>query len=86
MAILLQYNDQMKWTYQQLFDNTGSQLKKNESIAKYLTHLFFFSGISLENLQQIIGILFKARLLECDVDENNLLPDTEITLNTLFKK
>lgn len=65
MAVLLQYNEQVKWTFQQLLENTG---------------------ISQENLQQILGILFKVRLLECDVDENQLLPDTEVKLYTLFKK
>jgi len=64
MAVLLQFNDQMKWTFQQLMDNTG---------------------ISLETLQQILGILFKVHLLECDVNESQLLPDTIVTLNTNFK-
>ncbi|CRK98644.1 CLUMA_CG012118, isoform A [Clunio marinus] len=64
MAVLLQYNEQMKWTFQQLMDNTE---------------------ISQDNLQQILGILFKVRLLECDVDENQLTADTDVTLNTNFK-
>ncbi|KAG5681883.1 hypothetical protein PVAND_011290 [Polypedilum vanderplanki] len=64
MAILLQYNDQTKWTVQQLMDNTG---------------------ISYDNMQQILGILLKTRLLEADVDESQLQPDTEISLFLGYK-
>lgn len=42
--------------------------------------------MSQENLQQILGILFKVHLLECDVNEEQLLPDTEVSLNTLYKR
>lgn len=64
MAILLQYNDQIKWTVQQLIDNTG---------------------ISYDNMQQILGILLKTRLLEADVDESQLQPDTEVSLFLGYK-
>lgn len=42
--------------------------------------------MSQENLQQILGILFKVHLLDCDVNEEQLLPDTEVALNIGFKR
>lgn len=84
MAILLQYNEQIKWTFQQLLDNTGWYFNIMHKCSGFQSNLF--TGISQENLQQILGILFKVRLLECDVDENNLLPDTEVSLYQLFKR
>lgn len=39
-----------------------------------------------ESLSQILGILFKTKLLNCDVEESQLIEDTEISLNNLYKK
>lgn len=64
MAILLQYNDQTKWSVQQLVDNTG---------------------ISYENMTQMLEILLKARLLEADVNELQIQADTDISLFLGYK-
>lgn len=37
-------------------------------------------------MQQILGILLKTRLLEADVDESQLQPDTDISLFLGYKK
>lgn len=88
MAILLQYNDQTKWTVQQLIDNTGND-------RFFYQHFFFFEnvlknltslGINYDNMHQILGILLKTRLLEADVDESQLQPDTEVSLFLGYKK
>lgn len=88
MAILLQYNDQVKWTVQQLMNNTG----KYYNILHYKKYnliysiYFYLLGINYDNMQQILGILLKTRLLECDVDEAQLQADTEISLFLGYKK
>ena len=88
MAILLQYNDQTRWTFQQLMDNTGIY-KILLIIVKTVMNsslFFFFEVISFDNMQQILGILLKTRLLEADVDESQLQPDTDISLYLGYKK
>ena len=88
MAILLQYNDQTRWTFQQLMDNTGIY-KILLIIVKTVMNsslFFYFEGISFDNMQQILGILLKTRLLEADVDESQLQPDTDISLYLGYKK
>ena len=37
-------------------------------------------------MKQIVANLLKVGLLKCEVDENNLLPETEISLNPLYEK
>lgn len=37
-------------------------------------------------MQQILGILLKTRLLEADVEESQLQPDTDISLYLGYKK
>lgn len=64
MAVLLQFNEQTEWTFQQLIENVGG---------------------CKDNLQQILGVLMKTKLLNCDVDENQLIDDSKISLNILFK-
>lgn len=86
MAVLLQFNEQVKWTFQQLLENTGLMTKTILLGRKSEEFFFHFKGMSQENLQQILGILFKVHLLECDVNEEQLLPDTEVSLNNLFKR
>jgi hypothetical protein len=75
----------MTWTFQQLMENTGKSPCGCQNLISSQGKSSF-TGISQDNLQQILGILFKVRLLECDVPESDLQKDTEITLYTLFKK
>lgn len=44
------------------------------------------TDLSPENLQQILGILLKAKIMECDVEESQLQNETEIKLNYRFKR
>ncbi|XP_055385640.1 cullin-1 [Condylostylus longicornis] len=64
MAVLLQFNDQVAWTVQQLIDNTG---------------------ITNENLIQVLQILLKAKLLTSPDDENSLSNNSMLELYTGYK-
>lgn len=93
MAVLLQYNEQYKMTLQQLQDNTGNWgrtlLKEMIYVCLFNSCLFFvllFLGISNDNLLQILSILFKVRLLVTTDDENQLQPESIISLFAGFKK
>jgi hypothetical protein len=86
MAILLQFNDQTKWTVQQLMDNTGNSNSFYRCCCSALTTLFLSTGINYDNMQQILGILLKTRLLEADVEESQLTPETDISLFLGYKK
>lgn len=64
MAVLLQFNEQTKWTAQQL-----SQI----------------TGIKMESLVQVLGILVRAKLLLCPETESTLDENSVVELNAVFK-
>ncbi|XP_070509141.1 cullin-1 [Chironomus tepperi] len=60
-------------------------LQYNDQTRWTFQQLMDNTGISFDNMQQILGILLKTRLLEADVDESQLQPDTDISLFLGYK-
>ena len=52
----------------------------------YKLIIFVNLGISYDNMQQILEVLLKTRLVEADVNELQLQGDTEISLYLGYKK
>lgn len=89
MAVLMQFNEKLELTVQEILDATG----KDGSISYYFSseknHFYFVfcsTEIKQEVLLQVIGLLLKTKLLKCKTGETNLNVSSLIELFTAYNK
>lgn len=90
MAVLMQFNENTSYEYEELKKNTG-KIWKFESLCNFHLELRFYWILGImaapaEFLQQTLLKLFEAEILTCSGDYTNLKPGTEIQLNIDFRR
>lgn len=89
MAVLMQFNEKLELTVQEILDATGKDCLISYYFSSQKTNFHFvfcLTEIKQEILLQVLGLLLKTKLLKCKTDENNLSVSSLIELFTAYNK